>query len=173
MGCGFWSSTEGSIVRVRSQKCDFVCLSEGSSHESLRFSDDADDIDDQATPDLESKGNGEFALWSWVSTYVSDRRVDWTKPEEDESVSWHRLSFLTDGVFEEDVSSFVVGDVVVTKEALHSIDSELDVHVPISVGGLVEAVDAYGNPSVCFPSVENLAGDCCCISKDMCCVLRT
>lgn len=165
--CGFWASTDGCVVKVHSLKCDFICQGE-------YVADDRSEVgseDDEAAPDIEAKEDGTFKLWSWMSASVTIDRVDWAAPDR-EIISWHRLSFLTDGRFVENVSSLSVGDAVMIKEALYSVDSKLGVQIPVGVGGCVEAVDEHGQPSIHFPSIEGLAADCCCVSKDLCRVLR-
>jgi hypothetical protein len=168
--CGYWASSEGCIVHVNLDKCDFVCPIDLADADRSDFESDEDDT----SSNLQVKADGTFAFLSWQTASVTMDRVDWFKTDVGETTSWHRLSHRTEGRFEEmDLIEMVsVGDVVQVDQPLLSADTRLGVEIPVGTGGRVESVDEGGHLFINFPSLSGLACSSCWVLKERCSVFR-
>eukprot|EP00930_Biecheleria_cincta_P011788 TRINITY_DN11488_c0_g2_i1.p1 TRINITY_DN11488_c0_g2~~TRINITY_DN11488_c0_g2_i1.p1 ORF type:complete len:348 (-),score=59.36 TRINITY_DN11488_c0_g2_i1:246-1289(-) len=153
--CGLWASSDGCVVKVRHQKCDFICQGAEDLCDGSRS--DAGSSEDDAESDLRTNEDGTFFLLSWQAVSVMPDKVDWVRVGGDETTTWHRLSLLVDWTAEEmidDGSEPSLGDVVQVTESLRSVDTQLGVEIPAGCGGHVEDVDQDGHLYIDFPGLQ-------------------
>jgi len=152
--CGLWASSDGCVVKVRGQKCDFICHGTEDLCDGSRS--DAGSSEDDAEPDIRTNEDGTFSLLSWQAVNVMPDKVDWVQANGVETTTWYRLSFLVDWMDEEiidDGSEPSSGDVVQVTESLRPVDTQLGVHIPAGCGGHIEDVDQEGHLYIDFPGL--------------------
>lgn len=172
--CGLWASSDGCVVKVLHQKCDFICqdsedLCDGSRSDSCGSEDDVDS-------DLRTNGDGTFSLLSWQTATVAPDKVDWVKAGGDETTSWHRLSLFVDWTAEDTIEESLAepssGDVVQVMESLRPVDTQLGVHIPAGCGGHIEEIDQDGHLYIDFPGLQSVTCTRTWVSKEQHAQLR-